>query len=82
MNPFLAKTPAQLGSILRGFRRQRGMTQAQVAARLGITQKAISLAETHPDHLPLSRLLAVLGALELELVVRDKSGSRAPKAEW
>jgi len=83
MGAFLAKTPAQLGAILRGFRKQRGLTQQTVADRLGLPQKMVSLAETHPDRLPLTRLFQLLDALGVELTLGDASspGPRR-KVEW
>jgi HTH-type transcriptional regulator/antitoxin HipB len=81
MVTFLAQTPAQLGSVLRGYRRQRGLTQGQLAARVGLAQKAISFAETHPDRIGVERLFRILAALEVELVLRDKA-AHAPKTEW
>ncbi len=83
MTPFLAKTPAQVGSILRGIRAQRGLTQQQLAERLGLPQKAISIAETHAERMPLSRLFQLLGALEVELMLADgrRNRSRA-RVEW
>ena len=84
MDPdFPATTPAQLGAVLRGFRRQRGLTQAQLAARVGLTQKAISLIETHPQHIGLDRLFAVLGALGVQLALRDQAArGQAERGAW
>lgn len=79
---FLANTPAQVGSILRGFRQRRGLTQAELAGLIGLPQKAISLAETHPDRIPLARLFQILGALEAELTLRERSTRSHARAEW
>jgi HTH-type transcriptional regulator/antitoxin HipB len=81
MDAFLAKTPAQLGAILRGFRKQRGLTQQAVADRLGLRQKVISLAETHPDRLSLARLFQLLSALGVELALQDQDAPRA-RSDW
>ena len=59
MPSFLAKTPEQLGAILKGYRQQLKLTQAAFAARLGLPQKTISLAETNPGRVPLTRLFAL-----------------------
>jgi HTH-type transcriptional regulator/antitoxin HipB len=72
-----AKTPGQLGAILRGFRRSRGMTQAQLAARVGLTQKAVSLAETRPERIGVERLFRLVGALEVDLVLSDRRARTA-----
>jgi HTH-type transcriptional regulator/antitoxin HipB len=78
---FAAHTPAQLGAVVRGFRRQLGLTQQQLAARVGLAQKAISLAETHPERMGLERLFQLLGALGLHLVLRDQATPKRP-VEW
>jgi HTH-type transcriptional regulator / antitoxin HipB len=82
MAVFLAKTPQQLGAILRGFRGQRGLTQKDLAARLGLPQKAISLAETRPERLSVERLFHLLGALDIEVSLQDKKAPLATEAEW
>jgi HTH-type transcriptional regulator/antitoxin HipB len=79
---YVAKTPAQLGEILRGFRKQRGLTQAQLASQLGLPQKAVSLAETHPQRLSTARLFQLLGVLGAELRLQDGDGPDTPTSEW
>jgi HTH-type transcriptional regulator / antitoxin HipB len=80
-SPFTAQTAEQLGEILQGFRRQRGLSQQELAERIGAAQKAISAAERRPGHLTVRRLYQLLGALDVELVLVDR---RAPISgtEW
>lgn len=76
-------TAIQLGQLLKAARKHRQLTQAQLAARLGLSQNRISHLEQHPDELSFKQLLgwcAALG-LELRLGVRGDNES-APKAEW
>jgi HTH-type transcriptional regulator / antitoxin HipB len=82
MGEFVAKTPEQLGEILRGYRRRRGYTQQQLAERLALPQKAISVAERHPERMTLTRLFQLLGALGVELTLEDQASRSAPEAEW
>jgi len=82
MKTFPVKTAAQLGAILRGFRVERGLTQVALAAAVGVSQKAISIAETHPERLALKHLLPLLGALQVDLLLRDRQGQKLPRAEW
>lgn len=82
MTAFLAKTPRQLGAILRGYRKQRGLTQRELAGRLGWPQKAISLAETRPGAMSVERLFQLLSALEVEVTLRDQKAGNVSKAEW
>jgi HTH-type transcriptional regulator/antitoxin HipB len=79
---FTAQTAAQLGELLQGFRRQRGFSQRQLAERVGVAQKAISLAERYPDRLTVRRLYQLLGALDVELTLRDRGQPIASKVEW
>ncbi|WP_374266391.1 helix-turn-helix domain-containing protein [Corallococcus sp. RDP092CA] len=81
MRPFLVQTPEQLGSILRGYRRERGLTQGQLAATIGVAQSAISFAETHPDRIGVERLFRILAGLNVELVLRDR-GAQKTASEW
>lgn len=80
----LLLTATQLGLLLRAARKQRGLTQAQVGARLGLSQNRVSHLEGHADELSVRQLLiwcAVVG-LELSLAERlalapDAAGSQA-----
>ncbi len=74
------RTPQQLANILQGVRRHKGLTQAQVAARIGLLQKAISGMEHDPQKSSVERLFKLLAGLNLELVLRDRSASR--KTDW
>ena len=70
MPDYPIRTPKQLGAILRGFRRERKLTQRDVGARAGLAQNAVSLLETDPGPASVARIARVLAALDLELVVR------------
>jgi HTH-type transcriptional regulator/antitoxin HipB len=79
----LVTTPAQLGEVLRGRRKARGLSQAELAARLNISQSRLSTLESDPAGLTLDRLLALAGVLGLEIVVQDRAPSRGRrKPEW
>jgi HTH-type transcriptional regulator / antitoxin HipB len=55
------------------------MTQGQLAARIGITQKAVSIAETHPERIGVERLFHLAAALEVDLVLRDRRARTASR---
>jgi HTH-type transcriptional regulator/antitoxin HipB len=79
-------TPYQMGQVLAAGRRRAGLTQAEAAARLGVSQSRISTLETDAAALTLNQLLTLFGAYELQLQVLDK-GSSAPTSppsalEW
>ena len=70
--------PASLASL----RRQRGLTQAQVAVRLGMSQSDVSKLERRQD-LRLSTLQAyarTLGGRLQPVFVADENGKRIPSA--
>jgi HTH-type transcriptional regulator/antitoxin HipB len=81
MNDYPIKTPKQLGSVLQGYRREQGLTQTDVGAKVGLAQKAISKIELAPERAGLNMIFKVLAALELELVVRPR-GTPARRSEW
>jgi HTH-type transcriptional regulator / antitoxin HipB len=78
----LITSPNQVGEILRGRRKARGLAQQVLANKLGISQSRLSTLEADPASLTLDRLLALLGQLGLELVVQDRKPSAASHAEW
>jgi len=72
-------TAPQLGQMLRVARKRRGLTQAEVGARLGLSQNRVSHLEGHADELSVKQLLtwcAVVG-LELSLAQRLAMGPEA-----
>ncbi|RKE39289.1 HTH-type transcriptional regulator/antitoxin HipB [Paraburkholderia sp. BL23I1N1] len=81
----LVATPDQMAQLLAAGRRQAGLTQAEAAARVGISQSRISALETDATALTLTQLLALCGAYGLQLQVRDKSQPApepTPLIEW
>jgi HTH-type transcriptional regulator/antitoxin HipB len=81
MNAFPIKTPQQLGSVLQGWRKERGLTQKDAGSRVGLAQKAVSQIETDPGRAGMTRIFKLLAALDLEIVVRSRSASRS-RSEW
>lgn len=80
MSDFTVRTAEQLPALLQGFRKQSGLTQADTAMRLGISQQALSHLERHADKVSADRLLELLSILGVELVLRKTSESPSPKA--
>jgi len=66
------KILSQLRPILRGFRKARHLTQAELAKKLGITQQSYAQLEANPASASLERLFKVLQLLEVDLVLADK----------
>ncbi|HEY4294890.1 MAG TPA: helix-turn-helix transcriptional regulator [Paraburkholderia sp.] len=81
----LIATPDQMAQLLAASRRQAGLTQAEAAARIGISQSRISALETAAEPLTLAQLLALCGIYGLQLQLRDKNqpvAGPAPLVEW
>jgi HTH-type transcriptional regulator/antitoxin HipB len=79
----LITTPAQLGEVLRGRRKARGMSQGELSAKLNIGQSRLSTLESDPAALTLERLLTIASLLGLEIVIQDKATTSARrKPEW
>lgn len=76
-------TASQLGQLLKSARKRRKLTQADVAARLGLSQNRVSYLELHPEELSFKQLLAWCATvgLQLHLAERDMSASASP-TEW
>lgn len=76
-------TATQLGQLLRAARKQRGLTQAEVGARLSLSQNRVSHLEGHTDEISVKQLLtwcAVVG-LELRLIPRQLPPAMRPEPE-
>ncbi len=71
----LARTPKQIGNLIRRARKQRGLSQGELGARAGLRQETISLVETGHAAAKLQTLLAILAALDLEFHVVPRSQS-------
>lgn len=62
--------PAQLSLHLRSLRKARGLTQAQLAARMGVAQSRISAIEKDATTLTNEQLFRWLAALGASMVLR------------
>jgi HTH-type transcriptional regulator / antitoxin HipB len=80
MNEFPVRTAGQLPGLLQGFRKASGLTQADVASRLGITQQTLSAMERNATAVSAARLMKLLSILGVELVLRRPSGAPPPSA--
>ena len=64
----------QLGPILQSARKSAGLSQTELAQRLGISQSRISAMELDPRSINVDQLLALLAALNHELLVQPRNG--------
>lgn len=81
---FPIRTSDQLSSLLQAFRKDAGLTQADAALRMGVTQQTLSALERNADKVSAGRLLKLLGILGVEVVLRKAptatAGSPADQA--
>lgn len=79
MEDLTVRTPEQLPLLLQAYRKQSGLTQTEVALRLGVTQQTMSALERNAETVSAARLLKLLGILGVELVLRrkDEAGGAA-----
>ena len=81
MTDYPIKTPEQLGSVLRGYRRDQRLTQKDVGTKVGLAQNAVSQIEAEPGKAGLTRIFKLLAALDLEVIVR-KRGKSNRRSDW
>jgi len=79
MPDFTVRTAEQLPVLLQAFRKQAGLTQADVASRLGVTQQTLSSLERNAEKVSAGRLLALLSALGVEIVLRQSGAPHTTK---
>jgi len=82
----IIRVPDQLGTLLRNARLQRGLTQSDVAAQLGVSAQAVSKLENRAGRASFDRVHKLCLLLGLELVLRPKDESHASgssaRVEW
>ena len=67
----------RVGLQIAKLRQQKGLTQTQLAARVGISAPNVSRIETNPgQNLTLNTLVRLFGALDQELVIGLRSRQR------
>jgi HTH-type transcriptional regulator/antitoxin HipB len=71
----------QVGATLGARRKALGLSQADVASRLGLSQNRLSELESRPETLTVAQLLALLNVLGLEMTVAEPAAARQ-KTEW
>mgnify|MGYP006143880617 CR=1 FL=1 len=75
MHEFPVRSPDQLPALLQSFRKAAGLTQAETALRLGVTQQTYSALERNASKVSAERLLLLLNLLGVEVVLQAKPTS-------
>ena len=69
---FLASSEQDIGTLLLGIRRVRGLTQAELAARAGVLPKTVSAIENSTGRVLVGTLMRCISALEIDLIVAPR----------
>ncbi|BEU94566.1 helix-turn-helix transcriptional regulator [Acidovorax sp. DW039] len=78
---FTVRTTEQLPQLLKAFRKNAGLTQADVALRLGVTQQTVSALERNAEAVSAERLMRLLNILGVEWVLRTRSASQSDPSD-
>ena len=80
---YLISVPGQLAPQLRSLRKVRGLSQTDLANRLGVSQSRIAAIESNPTAVSAGQLLEILAILGTNLVLRDAQAPvAAAGSEW
>ncbi|TDF63368.1 helix-turn-helix transcriptional regulator [Cupriavidus sp. L7L] len=74
-------TLTQLRPILQGFRKSRGLTQARMAAYLGVRQQTYAELEANPAAASVERLFKALRVLGVEMVLSPAPDSQVSQVQ-
>lgn len=74
MNQILS-IPEQLGPLIQAGRKSAGLSQTELALRLGIGQSRVSAMELDPGSIRVDQLMTIFAALNLELSVQAKASA-------
>lgn len=77
----VARTTKQAGDAIRRVRRQRGLSQSALGAKMHVRQATVSKLEAGEPATQLKMLMDALAALDLELVIRPRSSGRVEDIE-
>jgi y4mF family transcriptional regulator len=74
-------TAGQVGDVIATARRHRGLTQAQLAREMGVTQAWISQIEQGKDNAQIGKILRVLAYLGVRLRVGEAPWEERPSSD-
>lgn len=76
-------TAAQVGQTFAGRRKQLGLSQTEVASRLGLSQNRLSELESSPETMTVAQLLGLAAILDVDVLIGARGdGAKNPKVEW
>jgi HTH-type transcriptional regulator/antitoxin HipB len=77
----IARSPRQLGNLIQRTRKQRGLTQTELANLAGLRQEMVSKIETGHDSTRLAALYSLFAALNLDMLVDQRSARQGKNIE-
>lgn len=77
----IARTPQQIGAIVRRQRKKLGLSQDDLGTRTHLRQATISKVESGEPATRLQTLLDTLSALDLEIFIRPRTRGSANQIE-
>ena len=77
----IARSPRQLGNLIQRTRKQRGLTQTELANLAGLRQEMVSKIETGHDSTRLATLYSLVAALDLDMLVDQRSARQGKGIE-
>lgn len=77
----LARTPKQIGAVLRRQRELAGLSQGEIGSRVGLRQATISQIENGYGATKIATICDLLAALDLELNIAPRSKGSASDME-
>lgn len=78
---YIARSPKELGNIIRRTRRACELTQTELAGLTGLRQELISKIESGHEGTKLSSIYALFAALRLELVIEKRTSGAVKDIE-
>ena len=85
VDAFPVRFPDQLRQHLRALRKRHGLTQAQLGARIGVSQARIAEIEANPGLVNFEQLMTLLSVLHVTLTLQEEAvapaATRVPAAK-
>jgi HTH-type transcriptional regulator / antitoxin HipB len=72
---YLITTAAQLAQVIESYRKQQQLTQAELGARLGISQQSYARMVAKPGSTSVDNLIKIVQALGIRLVLQEPTAT-------
>ena len=77
----IARSPKQIGAVVRRERRKRALTQAALGSKIGLRQATVSKLEKGEPATQLRTVLDALTALDLQIVITERTKASSQDIE-